>query len=135
MSPLPQAWSWARSELTSCGSAFRPASAIHCRDLSDTSPLTYGPLIEPSAKRTLASQLESVIRQDIINGRLLPGSRLRLKALALAYELGVIALREALSRLATTGFVAATDQNGFSVGRSNNKNCRSGILNTKIIGK
>jgi GntR family transcriptional regulator, carbon starvation induced regulator len=68
-------------------------------------------------KRTMASQLEARIRQDIINGQLAPGSRLRLKELADAYDVGVIPLREALSRLASSGFVSAADQKGFSVGR------------------
>ncbi|RUT42396.1 FCD domain-containing protein [Pseudomonas sp. PAMC 29040] len=65
----------------------------------------------------MASQLEARIRQDIINGHLAPGSRLRLKELADAYDVGVIPLREALSRLASSGFVSAADQKGFSVGR------------------
>ena len=67
-------------------------------------------------KRTMASQLEVRVREDIINGRLVPGSRLRLKELADFYDAGVIPLREALSRLAATGFVDAEDQKGFSVG-------------------
>ncbi|MGY2374287.1 GntR family transcriptional regulator [Pseudomonas sp. SDO524_S393] len=76
-----------------------------------------GPSAEPAEKRTMASQLEARVRQDIINGQLAPGARLRLKELAERYEVGVIPLREALSRLATSGFVAAADQKGFSVGR------------------
>lgn len=72
---------------------------------------------EPLEKRTMASQLEVRVRQDIINGRLVPGSRLRLRELADFYDAGVIPLREALSRLAATGFVDAEDQKGFSVGR------------------
>ncbi|MDU9393252.1 GntR family transcriptional regulator [Pseudomonas japonica] len=72
---------------------------------------------EASEKRTMASQLEARVRQDIINGQLAPGSRLRLKELAEHYEAGVIPLREALSRLAASGFVTAEDQKGFSVGR------------------
>lgn len=81
------------------------------------SPLIIWQPTEPAEKRTMASQLEARIRQDIINGQLAPGSRLRLKELAEAYEVGVIPLREALSRLASSGFVSAADQKGFSVGR------------------
>ncbi|MHC8411299.1 GntR family transcriptional regulator [Pseudomonas sp. Hz4] len=81
------------------------------------SPLITWQPTEPAEKRTMASQLEARIRQDIINGQLAPGSRLRLKELAEAYEVGVIPLREALSRLASSGFVSAADQKGFSVGR------------------
>ncbi|MDE1169279.1 MAG: FCD domain-containing protein [Pseudomonas sp.] len=72
---------------------------------------------EPTEKRTMASQLERLVRQDIINGRLKPGTKLRLKELALSYDAGVIPLREALSRLAATGFVSSAEQKGFSVGR------------------
>lgn len=72
---------------------------------------------ETVEKRTMASQLEAQIRQDIISGRLAPGTRLRLKELAQSYDVGVIPLREALSRLANSGFVSAADQKGFSVGR------------------
>ncbi|TDQ27241.1 DNA-binding GntR family transcriptional regulator [Raoultella sp. BIGb0149] len=68
-------------------------------------------------KRTMASRLEERVRRDIINGKLKPGSKMRLKALSEHYDAGVIPLREALSRLATTGFVAAVDQKGFSVRR------------------
>lgn len=81
------------------------------------SPQSHWQPAESNEKRTMASQLEARIRQDIINGHLAPGSRLRLKELAESYSVGVIPLREALSRLANSGFVAAADQKGFSVGR------------------
>lgn len=68
-------------------------------------------------KRTMASQLEEQVRRDIINGHLKPGSKMRLKELSAHYDAGVIPLREALSRLAMTGFVSAVDQKGFSVQR------------------
>jgi len=64
---------------------------------------------------TTASLLERVLRRDIIAGRLGPGTPLRLKDLALAYGVGVIPLREALSRLTAMGLVVALDQKGFSV--------------------
>lgn len=86
-------------------------------ELTVNSSLIHWQAVEPAEKRTMASQLEAKIRQDIINGHLVPGSRLRLKELAEAYEVGVIPLREALSRLANSGFVSAADQKGFSVGR------------------
>lgn len=65
--------------------------------------------------RTWASVLEQSVREDIINGQLPAGSKLRLKDLAERYQAGVIPLREALSRLCTTGFVLAIDQKGFRV--------------------
>lgn len=69
-----------------------------------------------SEKRTMASLLEARVQEDIIMGRLAPGSRLRLKELADHYDAGGIPLREALSRLSSSGFVASEDQKGFRVG-------------------
>ncbi|MCY1283292.1 HTH-type transcriptional repressor RspR [compost metagenome] len=86
---------------------------------------------EAADKRTMASQLEARVRQDIINGKLTPGSKLRLKELAESYDAGVIPLREALSRLAATGFVTSADQKGFSVGRISAEEIRD-ITNTRL---
>lgn len=83
-------------------------------------------------KRTMASQLEIRVRQDIITGRLPPGSKLRLKELAESYDAGVIPLREALSRLAATGFVVATEQKGFSVGQISADEIRD-ITRTRLL--
>jgi DNA-binding GntR family transcriptional regulator len=65
--------------------------------------------------RTAASALANDIRADIITGNLPPGARLRIKDLCERYDSGAIPLREALSRLATSGFVVAEDQRGFRV--------------------
>jgi DNA-binding GntR family transcriptional regulator len=65
--------------------------------------------------RTMASALAASIRADIIRGVLPPGSRLPIKELCERYEAGAIPMREALSRLATSGFVVAEDQRGFRV--------------------
>lgn len=70
---------------------------------------------EGGGQRTMASILADAIRDDIISGALPPESKLRLKDLADRYSAGVIPLREALSRLAMTGFVRAEDQRGFRV--------------------
>jgi DNA-binding GntR family transcriptional regulator len=71
--------------------------------------------METPAQRTMASVLADNIRDDIISGALPPESKLRLKDLSERYGAGVIPLREALSRLAMTGFVRVEDQRGFSV--------------------
>ena len=70
---------------------------------------------ENNAGRTLASILTDSIRNDIITGVLEPGLKLRLRELAERYDVGVNPLREALSRLALSGFVDAEDQRGFRV--------------------
>jgi len=71
--------------------------------------------LDTSSARTVASTLAHDIRADIISGELAPGTRLRIKDLCLRYDSGAIPLREALSRLATSGFVVAEDQRGFRV--------------------
>lgn len=65
--------------------------------------------------RTMASQLADSILQDIVTGALPPGSKLKIRELADRYQAGVIPLREAVSRLAMSGFVEAEDQRGFRV--------------------
>ena len=72
-------------------------------------------LSAPPSFRTAASALANDIRADIISGHLPPGGRLRIKELCERYGSGAIPLREALSRLATSGFVVAEDQRGFRV--------------------
>jgi GntR family transcriptional regulator, carbon starvation induced regulator len=65
--------------------------------------------------RTITSELIASIRADIIRGTLAPGSRLRIKELCDRYAAGHIPMREALSRLAATGFVLSEEQRGFRV--------------------
>ncbi|WP_431825335.1 GntR family transcriptional regulator [Burkholderia sp. F1] len=69
----------------------------------------------PGGSRTMASMLADTILQDIVSGALAPGSKLKIRELADRYQAGVIPLREAVSRLAMSGFVEAEDQRGFRV--------------------
>lgn len=68
-----------------------------------------------SGSRTMASALAETILQDIVTGALAPGSKLNIRELANRYQAGMIPLREAVSRLAMSGFVDAEDQRGFRV--------------------
>lgn len=70
-----------------------------------------------AAAPTQAASLAVLIRQDIIRGVLAPGARLKIRELCERYDAGPIPTREALSRLATSGFVLAEDQRGFRVAR------------------
>ncbi|CAM2186581.1 GntR family transcriptional regulator, carbon starvation induced regulator [Paraburkholderia sacchari] len=70
---------------------------------------------DTGAPRTMASVLADAILQDIVTGALPPGSKLKIRELADRYQAGVIPLREAVSRLAMSGFVEAEDQRGFRV--------------------
>src|SRR3954470_13810051 len=64
---------------------------------------------------SIADRAYARIRTDIIFGRLEPGARLRLDALAERYGASVSTLREILSRLTSDGFVVAEGQRGFQV--------------------
>ena len=66
-------------------------------------------------EKTLADQAYKVMREDLLGGRLIPGSRLRLGEIQLRYGLGMSPVREALMRLASEGLVVAEGQRGFSV--------------------
>ncbi len=64
---------------------------------------------------TLASRVYQRLLDDIINGRLRPGSKLRLHALKEQYEVGASPLREALNRLSANGMVQREENKGFRV--------------------
>lgn len=68
-----------------------------------------------SGRRTMASILTDRLRKDVLSGKLKPGTRLTVKGLAERYDAGAIPLREALSRLSSSGFITAEDQRGFRV--------------------
>jgi GntR family carbon starvation induced transcriptional regulator len=68
----------------------------------------------PGAK-SLTTQAFERLRADILRGQLRPAERLRIQALSERYGIGATAIREALSRLVTDGFVESEDQRGFCV--------------------
>ncbi|MCD9031048.1 FCD domain-containing protein [Luteimonas sp. Y-2-2-4F] len=68
-----------------------------------------------ASARTLARQAYQRIRQDIVAGRLLPGSKLKLETLVQQYRIGMSPLREALARLVGDQLVKTEDQRGFWV--------------------
>lgn len=78
---------------------------IHAMDTSATS----------SPSKSLTSQVFGRLRADILSGQLAPGERLRIQALSEQYAVGATAIREALSRLVSDGFVESEDQRGFCV--------------------
>ncbi|WP_370680465.1 GntR family transcriptional regulator [Comamonas sp. GB3 AK4-5] len=67
------------------------------------------------ASRTLTEQTYAQLRTDIIEGQLLPGSKLRIEHLRQAYGVGAGTLREALTRLVSDALVTAEGQRGFRV--------------------
>ncbi|MCD9029831.1 FCD domain-containing protein [Luteimonas sp. BDR2-5] len=68
-----------------------------------------------TSARTLARQAYQHIRHDIVAGRLLPGSKLKLESMAQQYQVGMSPLREALARLVGDQLVKTEDQRGFWV--------------------
>ena len=71
----------------------------------------------PQVQRTatLSDQVFRRLEDDILNCRLVPGSKLRQKELGALYGTAGSAVREALSQLASMGLVVAEPQRGFRV--------------------
>jgi DNA-binding GntR family transcriptional regulator len=64
---------------------------------------------------TLAAYVAEALRADIIRAQIAPAAQLKVLAIARRYGVGVIPVREALSRLVHSGFVEAKDKRGFFV--------------------
>ena len=64
---------------------------------------------------TLASDVYSRLRNDILSGLLPPGEKLRSEYLRERYSVGNSPMREALNRLSSDGLVVREDQKGFHV--------------------
>jgi len=61
--------------------------------------------------------LYSIMRQDIIEGTLHAGDKLKPSELKSRYDVSINTIREALTRLSSDGFVESEDQKGFRVAR------------------
>ncbi|QKD05339.1 GntR family transcriptional regulator [Mesorhizobium loti] len=68
-----------------------------------------------SAPQTIATTVYLKLRDDILNGVLKSGSKVRVDWVVEYYEAGASPVREALTRLATEGLLDHRDQRGFSV--------------------
>jgi GntR family transcriptional regulator, carbon starvation induced regulator len=79
---------------------------------SDLSSQTVTP---GSGNKTLVEAAYEALRQEIIEGSLTPGSKLRTEELRLRYKMGASTLREALTRLLGEALVTAEGQRGFRV--------------------
>ena len=73
------------------------------------------PIDAAPVARTLASAAYQRIRNDIVSGTLVAGSKLKLEKLVREYEIGMSPLREALVRLVGDRLVITEDQRGFWV--------------------
>src|SRR5215218_9013205 len=81
---------------------------------------------------TLARQVAGVLRRDILEGALLPGSRLRIEGLRARYRVGASPLREALSQLVAEGLVLRVDQRGFRVASAEPETLRD-LIETRCL--
>lgn len=80
----------------------------------DATPV-HGPRLHGIGEKTLADRALTLLRDDVLAGRLAPDSRLKLEPLQERYDLGISPLREALMRLSVEGHVVAEGQKGFRV--------------------
>lgn len=71
--------------------------------------------ITSNKDNTLALQCYDRIQDDIIDGTLAPGQKLKMDLLKQRLGVGASPIREALSRLAASGLVAVQDNKGFRV--------------------
>ena len=67
-----------------------------------------------SKEISLTESVYRALRNELIFGRLAPGSRLKTDPIAQKYGVSLAAVREALTRLASEGLVDAEPQRGFS---------------------
>jgi DNA-binding GntR family transcriptional regulator len=68
-----------------------------------------------AGSRTLIERAYGQLRDDIIEGRLAPGKKLRVEHLKTHYQVGAGTLREAITRLVSDALVVAEGQRGFRV--------------------
>jgi len=73
------------------------------------------PVGQAAASKTLAGTVLASMRSDILELRLIPGSKLPFESLRERYDAGFSPLRESLSRLVVEGLVIGEDQRGFRV--------------------
>ena len=64
---------------------------------------------------TLASKVFERLREDILEGQLPPGEKLRIETLQERYQVGASPIREALNRLTSVHLVEQVERRGFRV--------------------
>ena len=74
-----------------------------------------GTQAEAAGADTLTARAADLLERAILAGELAPGTRLGIADLAQHYEIGATPLREALSRLLSSGLIVGIGQRGFRV--------------------
>ena len=88
--------------------AKRPFLALVQEDLDDAG-------VSAGVARTLIERAYSHLRDDIVEGVLAPGEKLRVEHMKARYAVGAGTLREAITRLVSDALVVAEGQRGFRV--------------------
>lgn len=88
---------------------------------------------DPAPTETLAERAASVLRRDILTGRLAPDAKLVISDLAGGYAIGATPLREGLSRLVSEGLVRAIGQKGFRVAQASREDLADIIRIRSVI--
>lgn len=81
--------------------------------------------------RTFAQAVQARLAEDILCGRIAPGTRLHLQSLCESYDVSMSPLREALAGLAGRGLVAQEGQRGFRVATATQEDLRD-VVETRI---
>lgn len=81
--------------------------------------------------RTFAQAVHARLANDILNGRLAPGAKLRLQPMCDAYHVSMSPLREALAGLAGCGLVVQEGQRGFRVAQASAEDLRD-LTQTRV---
>ena len=81
--------------------------------MSPDSALQVAPT--PAGGSSITTQLFDRLRDDVLNGVLQPGQKLKIETLREQYDVGASPVREALSMLTAEGLVQRLDQRGFRV--------------------
>lgn len=82
---------------------------------------------------TLSGRAYEQIKEDVLHGRLAPGTRLAVSLLSDSYNIGASPIREALHRLVGEGLVVAIGQRGFRVPPISVKDLRDVTRNRAMI--
>ncbi len=85
------------------------------RDLATYNAASVRESSSSTIPATLTESVADLMLDDIVHGRLQPGSKLRIDELKERYRMGASPLREALTRLLAIGFVTNESRRGFRV--------------------
>lgn len=90
------------------------------------------PTTVAASAETLATAVFRRLRADILDGRLVPGARLKVQELAESYGVGAAPLREALAQLAAEGLARRIEQRGFRVAEADPVHL-AGLIRTRCL--